>query len=127
MSSLVEVLDSAETILNTWGELPIAFDNVKFDPATNNRWVRLTVVDGDSFKESIGCDRIKRTGIVTVQIFTETGIGSRIARTYADTITNLYKNITSGNVIYRTPSATRIGYENGVFQINVNIPFEVVE
>ena len=127
MGSATSVIDSAEGILNTWGGLPIAFDNIRFDSQAQDDWVRITIVDGDSFKESIGCDRITRTGLVIVQIFTKAEKGARPARVYADTISALYANSTDGNIIYYTPSLTRVGSAEGFFQINVNVPFEVTE
>jgi hypothetical protein len=119
------VRESAETKINTWGVLPASYDNVQFDSSSYDEWVRVTVIDGESFPRSIvgGSCKVRRTGFVSVQIFTKQWLGSSLARQYADDISNLFSNTSDGTIVYETASGLRVGHSEDVYQYNVLIPF----
>ena len=115
---------SAETILETWAGLPVAYDNVAFDSTAQAEWVRVTVLDGDSFNAALGSACVRSTGLVTVQVFTEQSKGSAGNRKYADQIAALFNGIVDDGVTYHAASLTRVGHSEDFYQMNVTIPFQ---
>jgi hypothetical protein len=114
---------SAETIINGWGSIPVAFDNVAFDTTAHDSWARITVLDGDSFNNALGGNCLRRTGIITIQVFTPQWSGSATGRAYAEELSGLFTNTVDGNVIYGVAALTRVGHDQDIYQLNVSIPF----
>ena len=125
--SFVEITTSAEQLLEAWGGVPISYDNAPFTPVPDSSWCRLYIIDGDSFNTAIGGSCIKRTGLVIVQVYTNTDIGSAAARDLADQISAVFSNVRDGSVQYLVANATRVGYTDKIYQLNVSIPFELDE
>lgn len=123
------IRQSAETIFNSWGTIPVAYDNVRpdFDQKDEAAWARITIVDGDSFNQSLGGTCIRRTGDVVIQIFTQQWEGSSLARQYADELSTLFSNKRSGDVQYWVARSLRVGHANDLYQYNVIIPFQYDE
>lgn len=121
--SFTDVTKSSETKLSAWDGIPIAYDNVDMTPPDDAPWCRTYVVDGDGFNAAIGEDCIRRTGLVIVQVFTPTHIGSTQARQLADDISNLFINSRDGDIQYYVPYIVRVGYIDKIYQLNINIPF----
>ena len=88
-----EIRATIETRMAAWADAPIAFDNVPAGAdvitAQNARtpWVRVTLIDGDSFTAGIGSGPcVRRTGLISVQVFTARDIGSGPARQIASSL-----------------------------------------
>lgn len=108
--------------------VPIHYDNVPGDPPSASSWVRLTIIEGDSFQISAGTTRrFRDTGIAIVQVFTALGSGDGEAREIADDVQAIFKGITVSGVIFRKPSASRIGPDGTFYQVNVTVPFQADE
>lgn len=122
--SFEDVTHSSESTLSTWGEIPIGYDNVPELMPDDSAWCRTYVVDGDSFNIAIGDACVRRTGLVVVQVFTPTQIGSTQARQYADSISSLFINKRDNDIQYYVPYVTRVGYVDKIYQLNVSIPFQ---
>lgn len=116
---------SSEKILENWGTLPVAFDDVNFDSTKYENWARTYVVDGDTFGVSIGDNCVTYTGLIMVQLFTKKHSGSAPARQYGDEVAKLFKGVVDNGVIYRPASAVRVGYSGGFYQLNISIPWEL--
>lgn len=122
--SFETIRQSAETKIQSWGGLPIAYDNVRFDSNEHDAWVKIVVLDGDSFAGSLaGSCKIKRTGLIGISINTKQWEGSKAARVYADEISAEFSNTRDGSITYNTAYANRVGYANDVFRLNVYVPF----
>ena len=117
-----------------WGSTTLVqgFDNWK-GPEPNKattKWARFAILHGNGVAASIsgGDTKLHRhTGIITISIFTELGIGAYTARTLADTAAGLFRDITADEgITYRTPQPQEIGDDNhGWYQYNVLIPFQL--
>lgn len=92
-----------------WGSTtPIGFDGHEFTPAANS--VRLTIQSGAVLQGSIGraSNRLDHVGLLTVTVYTAGGQGSAAWRGYAETIINLFRDVTldsAGAVITATADA----------------------
>ena len=118
---------SAETMLKGWSEtvgLPVAYDNVPFDSTKYDEWVRVTVLNGDSFEAAVGSNCVRNTGLITVQIFTNQWDGSSACRQYADQIADIFKGVVDKDVTYRAGALTRVGHDGDFFQMNIVIPYQ---
>lgn len=127
-----------------WGATtPIRFDNVPFQ-IPQSSWVSIEVWDGDSSKASLGTSpQLRRTfGTVFVGVFTPVapeGIGSGGARSYADSVKAIFRDLSVSGVTFFEASVSRLGekyYTNsgtGVpatsqwYQMSVAIPFKYDE
>ncbi|MEE9140767.1 MAG: phage tail terminator-like protein [Alphaproteobacteria bacterium] len=108
--------------------VPIHYDNVAGDPPAASSWVRLTVVEGDSFQVAMGSTRrFRDTGVAIVQVFTPLGSGDGEAREIADDVQGIFKGLTVSGVVFRKPRAARIGPDGRFYQVNVTIPFQADE
>jgi hypothetical protein len=108
--------------------VPIHYDNVPATPPAASPWARLTIVEGASFQVSLGASRrFRDTGTAIVQVFTALGSGDGEAREIADDVQAIFKAITVAGVIFRKPSAARIGPDGRYYQVNVTIPFQADE
>jgi len=121
------IRESAEVIMSGFVSAPVAFDNVDFKSMDQTDWVRITILDGDSFLAAIGTNCIRHTGIITIQVFISRNEGTSIARTYAQEIAGLFNNVVDDRVTYQVAALTRIGYQEGFYQLNVDIPFQYDE
>lgn len=125
--SFTDVSKSSEKLIEAWGVVPIAYDGVDFTAPSEAPWCRTYVIDGDSFNNAISDKCIRRTGLVIVQIFTPSMIGSRGARDLADQLSTVFTNQRDGSVQYYVAYATRVGYVDNLYQLNLSIPFQLDE
>ncbi len=119
-----------ESRMAAWTDAPVAFDGAPAGPdvlgAQENKtpWVRLSIVDGDSFTAGLGSSPcVRRTGIIFVQVFTNRDIGSRPARLIADSLAAHIQYYRQGGLESLAATVTRIGPSDGYYQINVSVPF----
>ena len=68
-------------------------------------------------------------GLITLNIFTEEGIGAGSNLTIGKRLRDLYNNITVSNVIFDSPVGPEIFTSNpeGKFQTQLRITFEIYE
>lgn len=125
-----EIRAAVEVRVAAWTDAPIAFDGVPASPdvidaqESRSPWVRLTIVHGDSFTVSIGsAPCVRRTGVITVQIFTARDVGSRPAMLLADSLAEHLQYFTSGKLETQAASVTRVGPSEGYYQVNASVPF----
>ena len=112
------------TFATAWGATtPIAYDNVEFTPPSSSAYVKLEVWDGPSSKASIGAgNQLRRTiGTAFFTIYTPMGLGSKPARTYADQIVTIFRDLQIGGLVFEEGDISRIGekyYPSGGTSVN---------
>ena len=125
--------DAIRARFNTsWGATtPIAWPNVNFTPPAGEPWVRLTIRSDEAFSASLPAPTIRHrhTGMVVVQVFTPDNEGDAEARTLADQVCAIFRDVTAGGITYRgvdgsSPYVTEVGPDgSGWYQLNVWVPY----
>lgn len=111
----------------SWLMTPIKFENVPFKE-TDDPYVTLFILDGEGQQISLGTPAVRRwPSVIKVQIFVPQDTGSKLARTYADTIGAIFDRAqfsagASGTMSCGIPSIAHVGITNGWDQFNVTIP-----
>jgi len=130
MASIADERVAIEKRLSdNWTTTDIAFDNVPYSPTSAN-YIALFILPASATQNEIqGTNsQIRYVGVITIQIFTATDIGSATALGYADTLSALFRNAqfnygTSGTITTRQPQIQRVGVVSGRFQINLSVPY----
>ena len=82
--------------------VPVAYDNDgAFEEPANERWVRWTVIPGDSRQVSAGspgADRFRHFGVAVAQIFIPVLDGNQPAVELADSIKLAFRNVTGCSI-----------------------------
>ena len=119
-----------ESRMAQWTAAPIEYDGAPKSPAVQaaidakESWVRLTIIHGDSNTASVAsAPEVRRTGLVSVQIFTPENRGSRPAAVLADSISAHIEYYRSGDFETLAASVQRIGPSDGWYQYNISCPF----
>ena len=110
----------------TSADVPIAWDNVEYAPVTGTTFIRFSVYPGDAYQVSLGDRPLHRVvGIIDIGIFVPQGQGTETARDLADIAAEIFRNWqdTTNKIRCRSPYLTRIGEEEGWFQMNVTVPY----
>lgn len=69
----------------------IDYENQKFTQPSGEPWVRLTIIDGDDYRENIGNDTHFRTlGVVNVQIMVPEKTGTKVMRELVDDVKAIF-------------------------------------
>jgi hypothetical protein len=108
---------------------PVQYQNIPFTEPADGKFVRFTILNGESTRRSLGENPNRRhPGAVMIQIFVPDGGGTKSAREIADKIEPLFadKSIQSGTswISFDDVSIVPVGkVENGRFQLNVSAPF----
>jgi hypothetical protein len=112
---------------------PIAWPGIPFTvPLDANgepvNHVRFFITNGDVFQISIGApgaNVFRHTGILTVKIFTKSGLGELPAKQLADKFCAIFRNKTYAGIRFKEPSSVIMGMtEDGFYQINAFCAFE---
>ena len=112
--------------------VPVAWPNVQFDPkvsfseATQDGWVRLTVIVSGARQVSTSGDvvRSRTRGITEVQIFTPLGTGDESATGISDDVVSSLQFVTLDGVVIGAASPHPIGTtQDGWYQTNVSVLF----
>lgn len=129
--------DAIETRFNTqWPlqfapdpALPIAWQNVHYDPVPGTNFVRFSVLFGQSVVAGLsGNTQLYRMpGTIIVQIFVGHDVGLRDVEGYADKVRAVFINKTFSGVRCRDVEVAHLGPSEMWHQTNVSIPFEYDE
>jgi hypothetical protein len=121
---------AVEGHMATWSEAPIAWDNypesqaVKDAQVAKAPWVRVAINHGDSFTAGLGsAPHVRRTGLISLQVFTGEDKSSRNAHLIADSLAKHLQYYTDGPFSTRAASMQRVGPRDGYYQANVTVPF----
>lgn len=106
-----------------WTETGLAYENVDFTPPTNESWVKIHVIEGDSVKHDL-ITRVRSIGLVDIQIFTPLLGGAQEARRLAGLLMPIWNRAQVGGIMFRTPSVQRVGdTKDGWYQVNFSVPY----
>ena len=109
---------------DNWSTTRIVFGESVLPP-TDGNWVRISILPARSQQIAIGVPvKYRHWGIVVVEVYTTESNGANLAMQYGDTIATLYRGVSTGGVIFRTPTVRSIGREAGWHHANVEIPFQ---
>ena len=112
--------------------IPVVFSNQAFDSTGNASFVQCEVSFGSGEITSQGNQTNANTlivGLLTLNVFTEQGIGSGGNLTICKRLRDLYNNITVSNVIFDSPIGPEVlaSSPEGKFQTQIRITFEIYE
>lgn len=120
-----------QEFVDQWGgTTTFTFDNEAFNPPEGSSWVRLAVRSTVSSQEtfgSIGNRKMKREGIVMVQVFTPLNQGVAGADTLVDLVRTFFEHRTVAGVWFKNCNVLEIGPEKDWYQVNVDSTFEFTE
>ena len=112
--------------------IPVVFNNMSFDSTTEDTFVQCISSFGSGSYLTMGGSANSTNsvvGLITLNIFTEEGIGAGSNLTIGKRLRDLYNNITVSNVIFDSPVGPEIFTSNpeGKFQTQLRITFEIYE
>lgn len=113
-----------------WGSTtPVKYENVEFIQPPNTKWVALTIINADAAPLTLSGGTEKHVGWIFIQIFDILDRGQVAARQLAAQAAAIFKDSkfsagTSAYIVCRTPSLVTIGSREGLFQMNVKVPFQ---
>ena len=112
--------------------IPVVFSNMAFDSTTEDTFVTCEVSFGSQENISMGDSSSANNfinGLLTLDIFTEEGIGAGANFTIGKRLRDLYNRVTVSNVIFDSPIGPEIlqSIPEGKFQTQLRITFETFE
>lgn len=119
-----------ERRLAIWDGVPVEYDGAQQSPAlkaaieAKQPWVRCTILSGNSNTVGVS-DKpcVRRSGLVSLQIFTPEHAGSAPALRIADSLGPYFEHYQSGHFETQAVSLQRIGPQNGWYQVNLTAPY----
>ena len=107
--------------------IPVVFNNMSFDSTTEDTFVQCQT----SFGSGSYLGRVVNVvvGLVTLNVFTEEGIGTGSNFTICKRLRDLYNKITVSDVIFDSPIGPEVltSSPEGKFQTQLRITFEIYE
>jgi hypothetical protein len=112
--------------------IPVVFNNMSFDSTTEDTFVQCQTSFGSGRYLTMGgsADSTNSViGLITINIFTEEGIGAGANYVVGKRLRDLYNNITATNVIFDSPIGPEVltSSPEGKFQTQLRITFEIYE
>ena len=112
--------------------IPVVFSNMAFDSTTEDTFVICEVSFGSQENISMGDSSSANNfinGLLTLDIFTEEGIGAGANFTIGKRLRDLYNRVTVSDVIFDSPIGPEIlqSSPEGKFQTQLRITFETFE
>lgn len=102
----------------------IAWDNVEYNPKPNENWIRVSIQNNISEQVSFGPTvRIRRSGIVLIQIFVLKNNTTLEVNKITDALVNVFEVKNCPGVTFFSPRVNEIGISEGWFQTNISVPF----
>ena len=107
--------------------IPVVFNNMSFDSTTEDTFVQCQTSFGQGSYLGRGVNVV--VGLVTLNVFTEEGIGAGSNFTICKRLRYLYNKITVSDVIFDSPVGPEIlaSSPEGKFQTQLRITFEIYE
>lgn len=106
--------------------IPIVWDGSDKYFKNGKTHVDFAILPATSDRADLGdSHRLHRlTGFINVNIYVKKGTGTREAQEYSDNAADIFRDRTTGGVLFRSPVPDRIGESGGFFQYNVSVPFQ---
>ena len=107
--------------------IPVVFSNMSFDSTTKDTFVQCETSFGGGRYLAGGVNIV--VGLLTINIFTEEGIGSGANYVIGKRLRDLYNKITVSDVIFDSPVGPEVltSSPEGKFQTQIRITFEIYE
>ena len=107
--------------------IPVVFSNMSFDSTTEDTFVQCETTFGGGRFLADGVNVV--VGLVTLNIFTEEGIGSGANYVIGKRLRDLYNKITVSDVIFDSPVGPEVltSSPEGKFQTQIRVTFEIYE
>ena len=107
--------------------IPVVFSNMSFDSTTEDTFVQCETSFGGGRYLANGVNVV--VGLVTLNIFTEEGIGSGANYVIGKRLRDLYNKITVSDVIFDSPVGPEVltSSPEGKFQTQIRVTFEIYE
>jgi len=111
--------------------IPVVFNNMPFDSSAQDSFVQCTTSFGAgsylSTGDGSGTNSI--VGLIVLDVFTNSGIGSGTNFTICKRLRDLYNKETVSNVIFDSPVGPEVLSQSpeGKFQTQIRITFEIFE
>lgn len=113
---------------------PIAWPNVDFTPPRGSPWIRVAIIEGESFQLTLGgpTNVHRHPGVVYVSVFVPQNTGDAAVRLLADQVAAIFRSVavdgTDGGtdevLRFRTPRLRPMGSADGVYyQMNCEVPY----
>ena len=115
------------TALASSPAIPVVFNNMSFDSTTEDTFVQCQTSFGQGSYLGRGVNVV--VGLVTLNVFTEEGIGAGSNFTICKRLRDLYNKITVSDVIFDSPIGPEVltSSPEGKFQTQLRITFEIYE
>ena len=107
--------------------IPVVFSNMSFDSTTEDTFVQCETSFGGGRYLADGVNIV--VGLLTLNIFTEEGIGSGANYVIGKRLRDLYNKITVSDVIFDSPVGPEVltSSPEGKFQTQIRVTFEIYE
>ena len=111
--------------------IPVVFNNMPFDSSAQDSFVQCTTSFGSGSYltqgDASGTNSI--VGLIVLDVFTNSGIGSGANFTICKRLRDLYNKETVSNVIFDSPIGPEVLSQSpeGKFQTQIRITFEIFE
>lgn len=107
--------------------IPVVFSNMSFDSTTEDTFVQCETTFGGGRYLANGVNVV--VGLLTLNIFTEEGIGSGANYVIGKRLRDLYNKITVSDVIFDSPVGPEVltSSPEGKFQTQIRVTFEIYE
>ena len=107
--------------------IPVVFSNMSFDSTTKDTFVQCETSFGGGRYLAGGVNIV--VGLLTINIFTEEGIGSGANYVIGKRLRDLYNKITVSDVIFDSPVGPEVltSSPEGKFQTQIRVTFEIYE
>tara|TARA_R100001015_G_C4558023_1_gene118462 strand:- start:157 stop:576 length:420 start_codon:yes stop_codon:yes gene_type:complete len=119
------------TELATSPVIPVVFNNMPFDSSAQDSFVQCTTSFGAGSYltqgDASGTNSV--VGLIVLDVFTNSGIGSGANFTICKRLRDLYNKETVSNVIFDSPIGPEVLSQSpeGKFQTQIRITFEIFE
>ena len=127
MGTWQDIRQDIESKLNAnWTTTAIAWDNVEYTPSAATSFIRLLIEEVGSTQLTIGGTQCHRVyGLIHIMIMVPTKTASATAYTYADSLSDIFRNLEISIVRCRIPRIVRVGGIGEWFQLSLIIPFYI--
>ena len=107
--------------------IPVVFSKMSFDSTTEDTFVQCETSFGGGRYLAGGVNIV--VGLLTINIFTEEGIGSGANYVIGKRLRDLYNKITVSDVIFDSPVGPEVltSSPEGKFQTQIRVTFEIYE
>lgn len=112
-----------------WMQTPTHFDNTPFDIPAAGHWIRVNILPGTGFAETVGVSGYNLyNNLLSISIFVPDNTGTTTVLGYVDDIKNLFNRKTLGNLQFNVAAVrTATSPYEGYIRYVVDIPFWYVE